>query len=215
MVDISSCFQFLKNDLLLPETEVGKQHMLMPERADLCVKEPSKADIDKQRASAGDVPGDVAPSASNATATDHSISKKRTSRKCSMRICKQQGTFQCPHMSAGMAARETCSPPALPEPLTAGDDLVATNFNSVNYNLAPSSLEKYMARDGLPTLTSTSSITNPSTRLPFLPTPSSLLQPPTMAVAQHETQAVQTCSTRGSRTRASHLHRQCRTFWKP
>ncbi|TVU48951.1 hypothetical protein EJB05_00237, partial [Eragrostis curvula] len=101
-----------------------------------------------------------------------------------MRICKPQGTFQWPNTSAG---GEACSPTALPEPLTPGGDLVITNFDAVIYNLAPSSLEEYLATDGLPTPTSASSTTAFSTRLPR--TPGSPLLPPSMTVVGDDVQA--------------------------
>ncbi|TVU48964.1 hypothetical protein EJB05_00252, partial [Eragrostis curvula] len=189
MVDISSCFQFLKEDM--PDIEGdGQQQMLMLKPADPCVNEPSKADIDKQEACAGNVPGDAAVGTSKATAVDSSISisEKRMSRKCRMRICKPQGTFQWAKTSAG---GEACSPTALPEPLTPGGDLVITNFDAVIYNLAPSSLE-YLAADGLPTPTSASSTTAFSTRLPA--TPGSPLLSPSMTLDVDDLQAVRPCS---------------------
>jgi hypothetical protein len=147
--------------------------MLMLTPADYSVKEPSTADIDKQEASTGNVPGDVVVGASKATAGEGTIIEKI---QCSMRIYKPQRTFAWPDTSAGMATGEACSPKALPEPLTPGGDFIVTNFDSVIYNLAQSSMEEYLATDGLPTPTSASSTTTASTKLPLLPTPASPIQ---------------------------------------
>uniref|UniRef100_A0A0A9DL18 PTC1-like winged helix-turn-helix domain-containing protein n=1 Tax=Arundo donax TaxID=35708 RepID=A0A0A9DL18_ARUDO len=176
MVALSTCFQFLKEELLLQNTGGGEQqHMLMLDQADHCAKEPSKADIDKQEASAGDALVDAVADASNATAAE-----KGASRKCSMRICKPQGTFQWLNTAAGTVAGEACSPSAMPEPLTPGGDLAATNFDAVIYNLAPPSVDEYLVSGGLPTPTSSSSTNAASAKLPLPPAPASPahVQPP-------------------------------------
>ncbi|XP_062202719.1 protein AMEIOTIC 1 homolog [Phragmites australis] len=181
MVAISTCFQFLQEDLLLQNPGGGEQHMLLLEQADLCVKEPSKADIDKQEASTGNALGHAAAGASNATASSNGGdgvrgSEKRTSRKCSVRICKPQGTFQWLNTAVDTVNGEACSPSALPEPLTPGGDLVVANFDAVMYNLAPPSVEEYLAVGGLPTPTSASSTNAASAKLPLLPAPASAVQ---------------------------------------
>jgi hypothetical protein len=187
---------YVQDDLTLPETDGGEQHMLMLTSADHSVKEPSTYDIDKQEASTGNVPGDAVVGASKASTGEGTVIEKR---KCSMRVCKPQTTFAWPDTSAGMATGEACSPKALPEPLTPGGDLIVTNFDSVIYNLAPSSMEEYLATDGLPTPTSVSSTTTASTKLPLLPTPASPIQQLSTATSRDD----EPCS-RGLNTQLSH-----------
>ncbi|KAL6643885.1 hypothetical protein ACP70R_018651 [Stipagrostis hirtigluma subsp. patula] len=185
MLSLSTSFQTLKEDTLLQITGGEEvQDMLMLEQADLFVKEPSKADTDKQEAIAGNA---ATAGASNATAVDGSASSggRRASRKCSMRICKPQGAFQWPS-AADTAAVAACSPTALLEPLTPGGDLAMTNFDAVIYDLAPSSLEEYLAAGGLPTPTSASSTNGASAQLPL---PASPVQPPPPATVATDEQA--------------------------
>lgn len=175
-----NCFGlYVQDELPLPEIEGGEQHMLMLEPADHCVKGTLKAATGKQEERAGNAPSNVVG------ASKDTNGEKRTSRKCTMSICK----------SAGMATDEACSPKALPEPRTPGADLIITNFDAVIYSLAPSSMEEYLATDGLGTPTSASSTTAASTRLPLLPTPASPLRQLSITTARDDAlQTVQPCS---------------------
>ncbi|KAL6847150.1 hypothetical protein ACP4OV_023003 [Aristida adscensionis] len=180
MVALSTSLQTFKDDTPLQITGgEDAQDMLMLEQADPYVKEPSKSDTDKQEASA-----------CNAAAVDGSANSggKSALRKCSMRICKPQKTFQwvSAEANASTAIGTACSPAALLEPLTPGGDLAMNNLDAMIYDLAPPYLEEYLVADGLPIPMSASSSTFASTQLPL---PNSPIQPPQPTNVSRDDQA--------------------------
>lgn len=176
MVALSTPFQSIKDDLLLQKIE---QPMLMLEQGDTCVKEPWEDD--KQEANTGNAAAGAGNQMADEQAVDGSTSSyggdrssgKWASRKCNVRICRQDRTLQWPKAESGAVA---CSPRELPEPLTPGGDLVVTGFDAVINSLAPESMEEYLVADGLLMQTSASSTNASSLNLPLLPAPVSPVQ---------------------------------------
>ncbi|XP_040385676.1 protein AMEIOTIC 1 homolog [Oryza brachyantha] len=155
MSALSTSFLSLKEDLLWVNAE--EQHMLEKED-DLFVKEPWEED--KQEGDATTVvaaaanqlavDGDGTTTSSNGT-EGRGGSGKRTSRKCSVRISKPQGTFQWPSLPFS-------APPS--PPLTPTADIASAGANSLANFATMDELCEFMMAGGLPTPPSASSTTN-------------------------------------------------------
>ncbi|KAF0911267.1 hypothetical protein E2562_008025 [Oryza meyeriana var. granulata] len=167
MAALSTSLLSLKEDLIWLNTE--EQHRLEKEQADLYVKEPCEDDDDKQEDNAGKANDDAGVGAANQPAVDgdgttttsngtdgRGGSGKRTSRKCSVRISKPQGTFQWPPSLP--FSPELAAPPS-PLTLTVAGAGSLANFATMD------ELYEYMMAGGLPTPPSASS----TNKLPLSP----------------------------------------------
>lgn len=195
MAALSSSFLSPKEDLFSLNT--GEQLVMELEEADLFVKETCKAD--KQEDNAGRASDHADLRAGNqpvdATAVDgdgtdvRAGSGKRTSRKCSVCICKPEGTFQWPDMAV--------LPPVLapPSPLNAMAETVIADADAVANIASMDELHEYMVAGGLPTPPSASSTNAATAKLPLPPAPASPVQPPppppSTTSARYVLQAVQ------------------------
>uniref|UniRef100_A0A0E0MPR3 PTC1-like winged helix-turn-helix domain-containing protein n=1 Tax=Oryza punctata TaxID=4537 RepID=A0A0E0MPR3_ORYPU len=176
---LSTSFLSMKEELLWLEKE----------EADLYVKEPWEGDDEKQDdddagkeatdedvAGVGaanhqpDVDGDGTTTSNGGTdGQGGGGSGKRTSRKCSVRISKPQGTFQWPTPSLPFSPELAAppSPPLTPTAPVAG----AANFATMD------ELYEYMMAGGLPTPPSASSTTKNAGKLPLLPAATACTSP--------------------------------------